>query len=484
MITGTSDQEISDFHYRLRMNWRDSARHAHRLQCCLGRRATESALEMQSRDLSRLGRDIRAHFYYDQIDATWDDSIKFAVAYENWHRRKFPEAWLSPEMASVPSVMSTNIMDEIAKVQKGLWKAIHESFGVPAGLATSAISTPSPEEPARRKFRDWVNYVPRKGELPFSFGYELTALVGDYEEHKLVDGTSSSKTDEENQRISRLIGNAFLRKHWPRKYGKDQSYYDNHCMEFPSPVFTTRRDALKFYRGMKEQFDKHGCTAQNPATVCGGNHMHFGGLDNWTTKKIFRHFYSNPWITWTFTQPDDTDSCNNLLGDKEMFCIDLQVQMGMLKVSDKPLPDDGHPDYMGPSRTRIAQYKILKTADLLGDEDWRALTTKDEGLGVNSQATGRTLEFRGVEAPNNEAEFKDQMDFFFAYVNHFRKATKNPPKPVEFMSPDAFQRIPRKMAEEKFYEVCTEIGVDPKRYRKYVKRNLRTRWNQCNRKRT
>lgn len=349
-------------------------------------------------------------------------------------------------------------------------------LGATVRLYTESNQTPKAAPVKPKRTRDLVNYKPRRGELPWTFGYEMTALIGDYEE---TDNYGSScKSDDRTQEISIKIGNATLHRMNPEKYKRGEYYFDNHCMEFPSPVFTTRDKALKFYRRMKRQFDKYGCTAQNPQTVCGGNHMHFG-ISNWTDLlRIYRDFFRRPEITWVFTQPDDLDSCNGLLGDAKMNAVESAVQASIIRVDGAE-----YPEYRG-TRNPLAidalsfyQYKILRTNDTIQRSQWKALASKDHGLSIMERDGAIVLECRGIEAPNDESEFIDQMDFFFAYLK-WAIQYGDGSRYREFKTPAQYQAIRKSDAERNFYSLCGMLGLNPGRYEKYVKRNLRPRWSK------
>ncbi len=304
--------------------------------------------------------------------------------------------------------------------------------------------------------------------LPFTMGFEMTGIAPLYDETD--SDTTTAETDTITEALSRLVAAKLVAK-YPKSFKAGYAYCDGHCLEFPSPVFKTTKAADDFYKFVKKQFDAFGVTPQNKLTVCGGNHIHFGIRNKRKIKNILRNFATHYYVPWVFTQPDDTDSCNNTLGDSEMF--DLQEECKH--------PTDGADRLEYLTRncynwTR-AMYILLTQSKFPNDYFRHLYNDKDRALTLNKPtAKVTTLEFRCVEAPRDYSEWVDQRDFFIAYMKYAMNLPTQPP--ITFISPDALNEIKAATAVKGFNALCVTLKLDPKRYAKYVRRNLYPRWDK------
>ncbi len=291
-------------------------------------------------------------------------------------------------------------------------------------------------------------------KLPYTIGFEMTGLVPNYMEKRFkrwgcYEYTTTEETDAMTSAVSTLIAYKLIER-YPKDF-KIQKYIDGHCLEFQSPVFKTTEAMDEFYLFVKSQFRKYGVTPKNPITVCGGNHIHFGIKNRWLIRNIFRDFTSRYYIPWVFTQPDDTDSCNNM--------ITLPIQ-NTPSIYDTGLNINLH-------RILYGEEDDFKFDAIDGEKDYALVTNRPKG-------ETRTLEFRCVESPLNFTEFKEQRDFFIAYVNYI--ATFENTLPVKHMTHVELNKVKPEECVAKFNALLETLNLNPRKYKKYIERNLYPRW--------
>lgn len=309
----------------------------------------------------------------------------------------------------------------------------------------------------------------RKQKLPYTFGYELTALPHDYANHPKDETVASKNSDRKNMAVSAMV-TAALHKFYPQ-YEPFKQSVDQHCIEIPSPACHSLKDVFLFYRRAWKVLKQFNYRPQHPATVCGGNHFHFRIQSMALVRNLLRDFYSRPEITWVFTQPDDSDSCSNLCAANYF----LAAVRKLLPTTDEIEPDrwvSSWDNYARAICTDVKNVTLNNLGDASGD------ITKTMGLIVNSKKEKPiTLEFRGIESPRNQKEFQDQLDFFISYILWVKKQMRgnNKPQPKVFWD-NGLQKITAKEAEANFYALLKQLKLSKKRYQKYVIRNLRQRW--------
>lgn len=326
-------------------------------------------------------------------------------------------------------------------------------------------------------------------KLDTTFGFEMTGILKDaifYEKNNgrrnEVKGCLSKPDTNMTAALSNLIA-AKLIRWYPRSFTV-KNYFDVHCAEFQSPIFRTSEQVRMFYQRTRKEMLKYDLLPHHPTAVCGGNHFHFGldrknNHDIRLVKSVFRDMVNRPYITWVFTQPDDTSSCSNYTAEKYTGNIikNYRINPNQLAYGDRVFGD-------------IMLSDNEQVGRELGKMDLGNLETKEYCVGVNDQ--GRyakkrvngerpyikqyTLEFRCVEAPLDYSEFKDQFDFFYAYYKFHKKQSVNSIPMAEFMTPEEFQAIPMQTSIDEFNKILITLGLRPSRYAKYVKRNLIPRW--------
>ena len=328
-----------------------------------------------------------------------------------------------------------------------------------------------------------------------TFGFEMTGLIPGYYE---ADEVLSDRTKELTCKLGKLVEKA-VRQKFPNYVSDGCGGVDGHCIEIPSPKFTTWGKARNFYQFVKRLFRKHGITPHNRYTVCGGNHLHFG-VSHWAVlSRILRIVARHPEIAWVFTQPDDTDSANSIFSDAHLHGAYMKIPTDsvagedLLEVALRYRQTATAEGLSHIIRRQLAGLMYRwdcspRTSDMmtLMEQDMN-LDTKIYSVECHVNATDNPplrdkfrIEFRCVEAPRDEQEFVDQVDFFHRLVCAAEGSVirlQDDFQPIEkLMTCDYLNKIPMAQAEERFRALCVVLGVNPARYQKYIRRNLRPRW--------
>lgn len=280
-----------------------------------------------------------------------------------------------------------------------------------------------------------------------TFGIEATFIPRWHNESRFSAkyGICYSLSDEYNLKLAKVIKQAFVKKGYP------EAKKDIHCVEICSPVFDSLSKLTKWYSKLRSHALANNFTPHNKSTVCGGGHLHIGGLDKNEIRQCMSLLYRYPAIPWTFLQPDDTDSAN----------------LPQLKI-DKP-----YSNLCKTERRQLAFF--LKSPEWL-TEQWLSynyhlpfLDTKQ--FAADYSNNGKTIQYRCIEAPKTVAELQLQLQFFKAFTLW---ALKQPLTPVVY--PENLQAIKRHEAIAQFESICQLIGVNYRNYKHLVRRNLMPRW--------
>jgi hypothetical protein len=312
-----------------------------------------------------------------------------------------------------------------------------------------------------------------KNKFPFPVGVEMTGIRRGYSAENEANEVNEFLTEAASTLIS-----VKMTKLYPKRF-RIARYRDVHCIEFPSPVFRTLGGMKTFYDALMAQFAHYDIAPHHPDIICGGNHLHFelDGVE-WM-QKILRDSVNRPWIPWVFTQPDDTESANNF--DDEDLGVRLRKARRYLKRKEaNPL------EHLYTQPYNLGYYDILsgtKLREEAYDGNWRnAAASKEYAFSFDVMPStlrrgtnAVVLEIRCVEAPLDWSEMKDQLDFFIRYVNYV-KTRPMPKGRVRLWKKSDLQKIRRSDCIKEFYALLHELGLDPKRYEKYVRRNLYPRW--------
>lgn len=299
-------------------------------------------------------------------------------------------------------------------------------------------------------------------KLKNTIGFEMTGIIKGYKESHRWNHVY--EPDHQTKVLTKASANliAFaLSKLYGKRFNLDfdnRAYTDGHCVEIPSPVFSSMSAIKRFYNTTSKLFKKFNLTPKNDLTVCGGNHIHFGGLKTNEIREVFRIMVSNPWITWVFTHPDDNDSCNNFLSNE-------RIRDGLNQSISIPpeIYSDNKVYYTW--EQKFVRFVISKVKMNISDFN----ENKDFCICHNHYYN--TLEFRCVEAPDNWKEFKKQLDFFIRLVEHAKSNARRRKATPIFCQPYTLNE-----SINKFNELLKTLGLKPKDYAYLVKRNLEPRF--------
>lgn len=297
-------------------------------------------------------------------------------------------------------------------------------------------------------------------EPPGTLGFELTALCPGYTEHQPLAGlpdtwVTTPATDEAHQEIAAAVI-AKLKRHY-RKWRPGVGT-DNHCIELASPVFKTTGEALRFYRRAWHELKKHKATPKHWQTVCGGNHLHYGLNNQKKIAHVLRHVARCYFLPWVFTQPDDTDSCDNVISSPALRRTETY----------------GFAAPIGKDHFR-SLYLFKDPLPFPVGGVWCLWGAKEYAATINRPGTGKilTLEYRCVEAPKNESEFLLQLNFF----NRFTRWALKTESPIyRWQDQTPLRKISQKQAVADFKALLRKLQLPYAPYAKFVNRNLRTRW--------
>lgn len=285
-----------------------------------------------------------------------------------------------------------------------------------------------------------------------TFGIEATFIPRWHNESRFGAKYGICYSYKYSWKLAKVINRAFVKKGYPK------AKKDIHCVEVCSPVFKSLTELTKWYSKLRSHALANNFTPHNKSTVCGGGHLHIGGLTKAQIRQCMSLLYRYPSIPWTFLQPDDTDSAN----------------LPQLKI-DKP-----YSNLCVTDRRQLAFF--LKSPEWL-TKRWFCfnhhlpfLDTKQ--FAADYSNNGKTIQYRCIEAPKTVAELQLQLQFFKAFTLW---ALKQPLTPVVY--PENLQSIKRFEAIAQFESICQLIGVNYRDYKHLIRRNLMPRW-ELGRKRT
>jgi hypothetical protein len=292
--------------------------------------------------------------------------------------------------------------------------------------------------------------------MKMTMGYEMTGILSDYKEREYCQPTIYTKMKTHS--VSFLIADE-LSKWYPKLINKQDGkvkdrWADGHCIEFPSPVFRSMRSARLFYKRLARLFKKYGVAPKHPVTVCGGNHIHFGGLSLEQMRYAVRLIAANRAIKWVFTHPDDTDSCENF---KDYYYFNR----GMSLTMDTHYSNNGY-------YSLEEQIFLFVTSDK--SMDWENLS-ENKNIAAWPNPTYKTLEYRCVEAPDNWKECELQLKFFTALTKLAISLHKRKTRIAIDFAP-----LNKEKAIQSFNKLLLRLGLEPADYAYLVERNLEPRF--------
>lgn len=219
--------------------------------------------------------------------------------------------------------------------------------------------------------------------------------------------------------------------------------------------------------------------------MCGGNHWHVSFPKVYLKEYLFalyRDATMRYFLPWVFTEPDDTDSASNF------YLTELCAHPEVINESEVINECGEFRDHYNLLTAGFANGKWHRGQFLVSKENhvcFNTYETKDETAPIKSPSWDRDgspeyynagFEFRGFDSSQSKW-ILDQQDFVVAYVKWVTgRVANNDYTKVKFMSQKQLQQIGPFAAIAAFNDLLDNIGLDSKRYAKYVQRNLLPRW--------
>lgn len=265
------------------------------------------------------------------------------------------------------------------------------------------------------------------------------------------------------KKLRRLLQNTGLMDGYGSRIYKDAG----NVLEVCSPVIKTKSGISDWFYKVHAVAKSIGLVYMPKKVTSGGMHINMSfnkSAHNWRLAyvNLLTIFANHPEINWVFNDPGDLDSAK---------CMALN------------------------SRYQKAYHKLFKNDMILSDEIWEDFSVcggKESAINIKD---GHHFEVRTFQMPRSEKEMIDMLDFLNSLVEFcIWSASCDLVVPLEigvpdmvceraedrgyFMNGDEHKRCYlSKMwsGEEDFKFLLKTIGLDPARYRKYVRRNYQVR---------
>lgn len=268
-----------------------------------------------------------------------------------------------------------------------------------------------------------------------------------------IEYTFRPKTGSNSSYRRGLIADRLAEKGFPR------AYVDPDCVEVPSPPHSSLEEAKRFFDRLGKAVGMENLT---PCLITtrngidtyhgtGGGHIHVElplnrAVKTGTLRHLVHIMANRPWLNWVFNEFKDDHTANALLDES-----------GVLEY----LKRDGF--------SHNCLYEGLTGI----------LCERDRNIRVNND--NETIEFRIFDAPKNWQQTKDHVEMAVRIVEWAEKLAKADKKPEKVIIPDFtfvgndrfeidFKRQykSRSDVEKPFKALVKVLGLDWKRYRKYL----------------
>jgi hypothetical protein len=296
-------------------------------------------------------------------------------------------------------------------------------------------------------------------KFPWTIGIEMTGISEDY-----------TNVDDHFVSWAKVIDKYLKLK----EVSYDQCINDIHCVEVTSKVLNSKEEYRIFSQSVREAFERYHIKPKHPTVVDGGNHIHVGVTNPSLAAFIYRDITNHPFLPWVFSEPDEIESCDNLI--KETTRIKKWSKV-LAQEKPKELIDIAS-IYIGKDEYSVHQSLVMHSPlsmNLVSDRNFNYFDSKSQLISRNPHY--QTVEFRFFEAPYDWSEQEDQIDFLLAYMHwvcyryqHDEKVTPN------ILTRKQLQKIKQSTAINAFKLLLKNIGLEYSRYEKYVQRNLKPRW--------
>lgn len=240
---------------------------------------------------------------------------------------------------------------------------------------------------------------------------------------------------------------SLLNREYVRKFQKKgfKNAYDDDCIEIPSPPHRTYSGLKNYFLKLHTEAKKMKLVTHKKKEMNGGGHIHLGlqylrkgTLRNRMIMNTLKDITNRPYLNWIFNEWADDWNANSLTDSNEW--------MNRLMTNDT---------------TWIAQVG-----------EWNL---KDYAIAFRPRLN--TLEFRLFDAKKNWSEVKDHVDFAIAYYKYvLRKTRKYEKIQVSVRTQRHVKGYTYRKCVSEFNKLLDELKLPRRRYKKYLKRNLKERF--------
>jgi hypothetical protein len=287
----------------------------------------------------------------------------------------------------------------------------------------------------------------RQEKLPYTVGVEFTFIAGGFDKGEI--------DIEDYARAMRDPFRALLKR---RETQHDRVTVDPDCIEIPSKIIESRKEFKSVAKAMHEVAGALNMIGHTDWHGGGGAHIHVGFgckydahsyadslKENTTVQKLLLDATHRPYINWAFTNPADTEGTKPATGvlNDSMDNVDIP--------------------YLEHSINEYARYM----------KDYR----KEAAIVLcNLRARKIKLsEARQEYNPNNAYEHELHLDFVLAYLAHVDKY-ETLPEALFIERSEMKNHFTAQGCKDSFMAFVSEIGLDAKKYKRYLK-NIDRRFN-------
>ncbi len=245
------------------------------------------------------------------------------------------------------------------------------------------------------------------------------------------------------------------------------AHKDSYAVEVPSKPISTLGGVKKFYDSVSPIMRGLGLTPHHPKLTSGGGHIHVGGMKDRDMINIVRHVQNNPWLAWTFNEPDDSNSAVSYT--EELDDLDATLRDAAKTCNTNPtlfcdeLSDDAQIAFLFYGNPEFA------TRDYIPD---------DKSHVVRYCERHKTLEFRFFEAPVDWDEQEAHVRFLDAYIRHIKSKYAKEFVVVEVDTAAKLKAFTKAQCEQAFRAFLTELGLPSAPYERMITENLGYRFKK------
>lgn len=296
------------------------------------------------------------------------------------------------------------------------------------------------------KLNEEINKPLLESDLITPIGFEYT-YHGPQDIKFLKKITCKNKPD-----INHLIDILKIRLRHHLKHKKSRIYNDAGLIEICSPVHKTKKELFNWYNEINSVCSEFQMKPHIKNKGGGGLHINVSynkELEKWreTYINLFIMFANYPEINWILNEPSDNKTANSL--QRNHGFIDAVIE--------------------------------LQKKDFDIDQVWKYFLRSGGKSYAISCKTEYHFEIRTFEMIRDKSELNDYVDFINQLLIFCNNAAKEGimipllEHPISIMNNNIIYHEKEDTAVKDFNRLLTVIGLDPKRYKKYVLRNFYVR---------